>query len=141
MLSAGVAVAVLSVVAFILLVMAGGDSVRGFMGVAMALTLGVASTHMALARYQKHGSFEIDGDEGVLRRYRAGRMTSEFAFDEVKRVWLATDHTDGMGLLGSMPIWLQIAVEDGQVFRIAKGSRQELEPVCEAMRQLGLAPS
>jgi hypothetical protein len=141
LLFTGTATAILALVAFVLLMMAGGDWSIGMLYVGMALGLAGASTQMAITRYRKHGHFEIDGERGVLRRYRGGRMTSEFKFNDVKRVWLAVDATDGMAMLGTMPTWLQIAFEGGQIFRIAKGSRQELEPVCEAMRELGLAPS
>jgi hypothetical protein len=96
---------------------------------------------MAIQRYRKHGRFELDGELGVLRRFRAGRLTGEFAFDEVNRVWLALDATDGLRLSAGPPSWLQVRMQNGEIFRLAKGTRQELAPVCDAMRELGLAPS
>ena len=75
-----------------------------------------------------------------MRRYRGGRMTGEFALSSITRVWLTVDATDGIRL-DSPPSWLQVLLDTGEVFRLAKGSRQELAPVCEAMRDLGLSPS
>lgn len=140
MFSIGTAVAVLSVVAFVLLVQAGGDEGRGLIGALMGLSLAVWSAHLAIRRWQRHGTFELDGDRGVLRRFRGGRMTGEFALTQITRVWLTVDATDGLRLDGS-PSWLQVLLDSGEVFRLAKGNRQELEPVCEAMKNLGLAPS
>ncbi len=140
MFAVGTAVAVASVVAFVLLVQAGGDESRGLIGALMGLSLAVWSAHLAIHRWQRHGTFELDGDEGVLRRYRGGRMTGEFALSSITRVWLTVDATDGIRL-DAPPSWLQVLLETGEVFRLAKGSRKELEPVCEAMRDLGLTPS
>ena len=67
-------------------------------------------------------------------------MVGEFDFEEVRRVWLSLDRTDGIRL-DATPSWLQIGLRSGEIFRLAKGSRQELAPVCEAMRDLGLALS
>ena len=133
----GAAVAVLSVVAFSLLVHAGGDSRTGLIGSLMGLSLAVWSAHLAILRYRRHGRFELDGDKGVLRRYRAGRLTGEFALSQVTRVWLTVDATDGLRLDGP-PSWLQVLLDSGEVFRLAKGSRQELAPVCDALQELGL---
>jgi hypothetical protein len=139
-LALGAAVAAISVVTLVLLVNAGADLHKGLASVAMALILAGASAHMAIQRYRKHGRFELDGDEGVLRRFRGGRLTGEYGFDQVRRVWLTVDATDGLGILHGPPSWLQIALATGEIFRIAKGSRQELEPVCDAMREMGLRP-
>lgn len=139
MLACSAAVAALSVVAFPLLVMAGGDRTMGIVGVGMALLLAGFSIQLAVSRYRKHGEFVIDGEAGVLQRYRAGRMTAEFGFENVTRVWTVLDPTDSMGLLSGPPRWLQIGLDNGEVFRVAKGSPQELEPVCDAIRKLGLA--
>ncbi len=136
----GAAIAALAIVAFALLMAAGGNVPKGLVGAALGVTLGAVSTHLAVQRYQRHGRFELDGEQGVLRRYRAGRMVGEFDFGEVRRVWLALDRTDGLRP-EAPPSWLQIGLRSGEVFRIAKGSRQELAPVCEAMRDLGLALS
>jgi hypothetical protein len=136
----GAAVAVTSVVAFVLLVQAGGDESRGLIGALMGLSLAVWSAHLAIRRWQRHGTFELDGDRGVLRRYRAGRMTSEFELTQITRVWLAVDATDGLRLDGP-PSWLQVLLDSGEVFRLAKGSHQELRPVCEAMKNIGLGLS
>jgi hypothetical protein len=43
--------------------------------------------------------------------------------------------------LSGPPSWLQVLLDNGEVFRLAKGSHTELAPVCEAMRGLGLAPT
>jgi hypothetical protein len=137
MFALGSAVSAISVVAFVLLVQAGGDAQRGLLGSLMGLSLAVWSAHLAIGRYQRHGSFELDGDEGVLRRFRAGRMTGEFDLSQITRVWITVDATDGMRLDGP-PSWLQVLLDSGEVFRLAKGSRQELRPVCEAMRRLGV---
>jgi hypothetical protein len=136
----GAAVAALSVVTTMLLVEAGGDSRKGLFGVALGLILAGGSTHMAIQRYQRHGRFELDGERGVLRRFRAGRLTGEYRFDQVRRVWLTVDATDTIGLLQGTPSWLQVALSTGEIFRLAKGSRLELEPVCDAMREVGLTP-
>jgi len=140
MFAAGAGVAVASVVAFVLLVQAGGDESRGLMGSLMGLSLAVWSAHLAIRRWQRHGTFELDGDEGVLRRYRGGRMTGEFALSSITRVWLSVDATDGVRL-DAPPSWLQVLLESGEVFRLAKGNKTELAPVCDAMRDLGLSPS
>jgi hypothetical protein len=139
LLVAAASVSALSVVAMYLLVSAGGDANRGLLSGLMGLSLAVWSGHMALTRYRRHGRFEIDADEGVLRRYRAGRMTSEYSLDQITRVWLTIDATDGINL-NTPPQWLQVLLDNGEMFRLAKGSRKELAPVCEAMRGLGLAP-
>ena len=139
MLTLGAAVAAVSVVAFVMLVSVGGDASRGLFGGIMGLSLAVWSAHMAIARYRRHGNFEIDAEQGVLRRFRGGRMTSEFNLSQVTRVWLTIDATDGINL-SAPPQWLQVMFDTGDVFRLAKGSRTELAPVCEAMRGVGLAP-
>lgn len=139
-LAIGSVIAVLSVVAFWLLVSYGGDSDQGLLGSLLGLSMAVWSGHLALSRYRRHGRFEIDAEEGVLRRFRAGRMTSEFHLSQITRVWLAIDATDGLNLSGP-PSWLQVLLDTGEVFRLAKGSQKELAPVCEAMRGLGLAPT
>jgi hypothetical protein len=140
MLIVGAAVAALSVVAFFILVSAGGNPDMGLFGGLMGLSFAVWSAHLAISRYRRHGRFEIDGDERVLRRFRAGRLTGEFALEQITRVWLTIDATDGLSLTGP-PQWLQVMLESGEIFRLAKGSRQELAPVCEALRGLGLKPT
>ncbi len=134
------AVAALSLVAFVLLVRVGGDADQGLIGCLMAISLGVWSTHLAVSRYRRHGRFELDGEAGVLRLYRGGRMVSEFGFNDITRVWLALDATDTVRL-EQPPSWLQVGLKSGEVFRLAKGTRVELEPVCDVMREMGLAPS
>jgi hypothetical protein len=134
------AVAALSLVAFVMLVMAGGDAQFGLIGSLMAISLAVWSTHLAVARYRRHGRFELDGDKGVLRRFRAGRCVGEFHIADITRVWLALDATDTIRL-EQPPSWLQVCMKSGEVFRLAKGTRTELEPVCDVMREMGLAPS
>ncbi len=137
LLALGAAIAALSILAFVLLMEAGGNVPKGLMGTGLGLTLATASSWLAIQRYRRHGSFELDGEEGVLRRYRAGRVVGEFGFAEVSRVWLSLDRTDGIRL-EAPPSWLQIGLQSGEIFRLAKGSKQELEPVCEAMRRMGL---
>jgi hypothetical protein len=105
----------------------------------MALLLAGISTQLAISRYRKHGDFVIDGETRVLQRYRAGRMTAEFGLDRVKRVWLVLDSTDTLAILSGTPRWLQIGLDNGEVFRVAKGSQKELAPVCDAFEKLGLA--
>jgi len=138
-LAFGSAVAALSVVSFVLLVQAGGDASRGLLYSLMGLSLAVWSAHLAIRRYRRHGSFELDGDLGVLRRYRAGRMTDEFSLSQITRVWLTIDATDGVRIT-EQPSWLQVLLDSGEMFRLAKGNERELAPVCDAMRHLGLAP-
>lgn len=133
------AVAALSVVAFVLLVVAGGSERMGLVGCLMAISLAVWSTHMAVERYRRHGRFELDGEAGVLRLFRGGRMVGEFCFSKITRVWLALDATDTVRL-EEPPSWLQVGLESGEVFRLAKGTPVELEPVCDVMREMGLAP-
>lgn len=133
------AVAALSVVAFVLLVFAGGDEHMGLVGCLMAISLGVWSAHLAVDRYRRHGRFELDGHAGVLRLFRGGRQISEYRIRDIKRVWLVVDATDTVRL-EQPPSWLQVALESGEVFRLAKGTAVELEPVCDVMREMGLAP-
>lgn len=134
------AVAALSLVAFVLLVVNGGNASKGLVGCLMAISLAVWSTHLAVERYRRHGRFELDGEANVLRLYRGGRMVNEFGFKDITRVWLVLDATDTVRL-EQPPSWLQVGVKSGEVFRLAKGTRIELEPVCDVMREMGLAPS
>jgi hypothetical protein len=139
-LAVSAATAALAVVAFVVLVRAGGDASTGLLGSLMGLSFAVWSGHLAISRYRRHGRFELDGDVGVLRRYRAGRMTDEFSLSQITRVWLSVDATDGVRF-DEQPSWLQVLLDSGEVYRLAKGNHRELEPVCDAMRELGLAPS
>ena len=132
-------VGALSVVAFYLLVRAGGDADQGLFGSIMGLSIAFWTAHLAIQRYRRHGRFELDAERGVLRRYRAGRMVGEFDLDEISRVCLVLDPTDTVRLR-KLPSWLQIDLRSGEIFRLAKGTRQELEPVCEALRRVGLQP-
>ena len=134
------AVAVLAVVAFVLLVMHGGDRSQGLVGCLMAISLAVWSTHLAVARHRRHGRFELDGEAGVLRHFRGRRMVNEFQIGDITRVWLALDATDTVRF-EQPPSWLQVGLRSGEVFRLAKGTRVELEPVCDVMREMGLAPT
>lgn len=127
----------LASVSLLLLVRAGGDALVGLLGGVMGISLATAFGHFALQRYRRHGSFELDGKRGVVRRYRIGRMVGEFGFEQVRRVSLVIDPTDGIRLSGP-PSWLQIRLKNGQIFRLAKGSHSELAPVCAALAQLGL---
>jgi hypothetical protein len=133
------AIAALSVVAFVLLVVHGGDANTGLVGSLMAISLAVWSTHLAVARYRRHGQFELDGEAGVLRRFRGGKMISEFRFNDITRVWLAIDATDTVRI-EQPPSWLQVGTKSGEVFRLAKGTRVELAPVCDVIREMGFAP-
>jgi hypothetical protein len=133
-------VGALSVVAFILLVRAGGDADQGLLGSIMGLSIAFWTAHLAVQRYRRHGQFELDAEHGVLRRYRAGRMVGEFDLGDISRVWLVLDPTDTVRF-SKLPSWLQIDLRSGEIFRLAKGTRQELEPVCEALRQVGLRPT
>jgi hypothetical protein len=145
LLAVGTAIAALSVVPALwltpLLIDAGRDrdAAVGFVGMLLGLVLAGGSAYLAVQRYQRHGRFELDGERGVLRRYRAGRLTGEYGFDKVRGVWLSLDMTDSLALLHGTPTWLQIAFSTGEIFRLAKGSPKELEPVCDAMRELGLS--
>lgn len=134
-------VAVLSLVAFVLLTRQGGAEYEsmGLAGSLMAISLAVWSTHLAVARYRRHGRFELDGEAGVLRHYRGTRMVGEFHIRDIERVWLALDATDTVRM-EQPPSWLQVRLESGEIFRLAKGSRVELAPVCDVMREMGLAP-
>ncbi len=136
------AVAALSLVAFVLLMVAGGPETEtmGLTGSIMAISLAVWSIHLAVARYRRHGRFELDGEDGVLRLFRGGRQVSEYDFNDITRVWLALDATDTVRL-EQPPSWLQVGLKNGQVFRLANGSRTELEPVCDVLREMGLAPA
>ncbi len=131
-------VGALAVVSFGFLVMAGGDPSRGFVGALLGATLSAVAVHLAANRHRRHGRFVLDGDHGILRRYRAGRLVDEFAFNDVQRVWLTIDLTDGVRL-SAPPSWLQVAFRNGSIFRLAKGSKTELAPVCDAMKKLGFA--
>jgi hypothetical protein len=133
------AVAALSVVAFVLLMVAGGSETMGLVGSLMAISLAVWSTHLAVERHRRHGRFELDGEAGVLRRYGGGRHVSEYALSDINRVWLALDATDTVRL-EQPPSWLQVRLKSGEIFRLAKGTRVELAPVCDVMREMGLAP-
>ncbi len=134
------AVATLSVVAFVMLVVAGGSERMGLVGSLMAISLAVWSTHLAVARYRRHGRFELDAEEGVLRRFRGGRMVNEFEIGDITRVWLVLDATDTIRL-EQPPSWLQVGLKSGEIFRLAKGTRVELAPICDVMREMGLAPA
>ncbi len=127
----------LAAVSMLLLVRAGGDALVGLISGVMGVTLATAFVHLAIQRYRRHGSFELDGERGIVRRYRVGRMVREFAFDEVHKVSLVLDPTDGIRLSGP-PSWLQIKLQSGEIFRLAKGSYKELAPVCAALVRLGL---
>jgi hypothetical protein len=134
------AVGTLSVIAFYLLVRAGGDASQGLLGSLMGLSIAFWTTHLAVQRYRRHGQFELDAEHGVLRRFRAGKMVGEFRLGEISRVGLVLDPTDTVRFT-KLPSWLQVDLRSGEIFRLAKGTRQELEPVCEALRRLGLAPT
>jgi hypothetical protein len=138
MLLLSATIGALSVVAFYLLVQAGGNPTEGLVGALLGVSFAFWSSYLAVQRYRQHGHFEVDADEGVLRRFRAGRQVSEFRLRDIRRVWLALDVTDTLHL-DALPSWLQIAMTSGEVFRVAKGTREELEPVCAALRRLGLA--
>lgn len=127
----------MAAVSLLLLVRAGGDAFIGLLGGIMGVSLATAFTHLAVQRYRRHGSFELDGEQGVVRRYRVGRMVGEFSFEQVRRVSLVLDPTDGIRLSGP-PSWLQIRLQNGDIFRLAKGSYKELAPVCAALARLGL---
>lgn len=130
----------LSVVAFFLLVRAGGDAHQGLLGSVMGLSIAFWTAHLAVQRYRRHGQFELDGEHGILRRYRAGRMVGEFRLGDISRVCIVLDPTDTVRFT-NLPSWLQIDLRSGEIFRIAKGTPQELEPVCEALRRMNLAPT
>lgn len=128
----------LAVVSFGFLVAAGGDPFRGFVGAILGATFAAIAVHLAANHYRRHGRFVLDGVSGILRHYRAGRLVDEYAFNDVQRVWMSIDLTDGVRLSGP-PSWLQIALRNGNVLRLAKGSKTELAPVCDAMKKLGFA--
>ena len=132
-------ISALASVSLLLLVRAGGNATIGFIGGVMGITLATAFGHFAVQRYRRHGSFELDGARGVVRRYRIGRMVGEFDFAQVRRVSLVIDPTDSIRLSGP-PSWLQIRLNNGDIFRLAKGSYSELAPVCAALARLGLVP-
>jgi hypothetical protein len=138
MLLLSATIGVLAVVAFYLLVQAGGNASEGLIGALLGVSFAFWSGYLAITRYRQHGHFEVDAETGVLRRYRGGRQVGEFRLRDVRRVWLALDVTDTLHL-DALPSWLQIGLTSGEVFRLAKGTREELQPVCEAMRRLGLA--
>lgn len=129
--------AALTMVSYVILVRAGGDPGEGLLGAVMGLTVAYWSLTLAVRRYRRHGEFELDAERGVLRRYRAGFMVGEFDLDLVDQVGLVIDPTDGVRM-SSLPSWLQVTFCTGEVFRIAKGSPQELAPVCAALRHFGL---
>jgi hypothetical protein len=147
----GALIGLTSVVAFAMLVAAGGNPAKGAVGAAMATGFATAMGTMALRRSSHHGRFELDAEQALLRHYRGKRKIGEYSFRDVLRVWLVTDLTDGrvavQVTLGATPLagsrapasWLQIATRSGEMFRLAKGTRQELAPVCEAMRRMGLS--
>ena len=142
MWAVGAVVCLLAMINFALLMGVGAhlmvDTQKGTVGVIMAALASVAFTHLARRRYARHGRFVLDGERGVLRRYRGKRLVGEFHFNDVRRVWTTFDYTDGVRLNGP-PKWLQIAMSSGEIFRIAKGDPQELRPVCDAIKSMGLA--
>jgi hypothetical protein len=136
----GAVICLASVVAFSMLVAAGGNPAKGAVGALMGSAMAVAMGTLAMRRYDRHGRFVIDGEQAVLKRYRGNTMVGEYSFRDVLRVWTVDDLTDGMMVIQlTPPSWLQIATRSGEVFRVAKGTRQELAPVCEALRRMGLA--
>ncbi|MEM1029703.1 MAG: hypothetical protein AAGN82_05095 [Myxococcota bacterium] len=126
-----------SMVAMYLLVRAGGDGTMGMVGGAMALSLAFWSVHLGRQRWRRHGQFELDGDRGFIRRYRAGRLVEEVPLAEVTDVGLVPDTTFGVPF-GRLPSWIQIRLRSGAVFRVTKGTRLELLPVCDALGAFGL---
>lgn len=128
-----------SVVAFYLLVRAGGDGDTGMVGGAMALSLAFWSVYLGRQRWRRHGQFELDPDRGTLRRYRAGRMLDEVPLAEVEGVGLVLDTSFGMPFR-RIPTWIQFRLRNGAVYRVAKGTRLELMPVCDALSTMGFAP-
>ena len=129
----------LSVVAFFLLVRAGGDGQTGMLGGAMAFSLAFWSFYLGRQRWRRHGQFELDVDRGTLRRYRVGRMVDEVSLSDVEGVGLVLDTSFGFPFR-AIPTWVQFRLRNGEVFRVAKGTRLELLPVCDALRALGLSP-
>lgn len=135
----GAMVGLLSVVAFSMLVAAGGNPAKGAVGALMGITLAAAMATIAIRRYSRHGSFIIDAEQGTLRHYRGKRMIGEYSFRDLLRFWLVIDPTDVQLPELTLPSWLQVTTRSGETFRLAKGTRQELAPVCEAIRRMGLA--
>jgi hypothetical protein len=140
-LALGAVVCLSSMMGFALLVAVGGSSAKAAFGVASGAALAAALGTLAIQRYGRHGRFEIDGERAVMRRFRGSTMLGEYSFRDLLRVWLVVDALDGMSAVQDTtpPSWLQVATRTGEVFRIAKGTRQELAPVCAALRRLGLA--
>ncbi len=139
-LALGAMVCLSSMMGFALLVAVGGSTAKAALGVASGAALAAALGTLAIQRYGRHGRFEIDGERAVMRRFRGNTMLGEYSFRDLLRVWLVVDAMDGMSAVQETPpSWLQVATRTGQVFRIAKGTRQELAPVCAALRRLGLA--
>ena len=134
---AAAAICGLASIAMLLLIRVGGDPTHALVISLMGVSLMTASGHLACVRYRRHGCFELDGEHGLLRHFRVGRQVAEFDFDQIQRVSLVLDASDGMRLSGP-PSWLQIGLSNGEVLRLAKGSRQELAPVCAALRELGV---
>lgn len=109
----------------------------GSLGVLLAAATSIIFAHLALRRHARHGRFEFDGDEGTLRRFRGRRLVDEFAFDDIQFITTRLDLTDSFRLRRP-PQWLLVQLCNGDVLRIAKGDNQELAPVFDAIRQLGL---
>ncbi len=137
--SLGAMIGLLSVVAFSMLVAAGGNPAKGAIGGLMGTALAAAMATVAMRRYNRHGSFVIDAEQAVLRHYRGKHMLGEYSFRDLLRFWLVIDPTDIHTLELTPPNWLQVTTRSGEIFRLAKGTRQELAPVCEALRRMGLA--
>ena len=116
----------------------GADIRKGTVGAICSVLMAITFAHLVIQRYASHGRFELDAEHLVMKRYRGNRLVGEFHFRDVRRVWTTFDFTDGVRLSGP-PKWLQIAMNTGEIFRIAKGDTQELRPVCDAIRRMGLS--
>jgi hypothetical protein len=136
----GSLLALLAVVSFSPMMALGGTISKGVIGSILGLAVAIAFAYMALSRRRRHGYFVLDGQYQTLRQYRGNRVVREFVLGDVMRVWLVADFTDGLRALNGPPSWLQIALRTGEIFRLAKGNREELLPVCRAVRRIGWGP-
>lgn len=133
-------VALLSAVSFTPMMALGGTISKGVIGSILGLAVAIAFGYLALARSRRHGYFVLDGQYQTLRQYRGKRVIREFVLRDVMRVWLVADFTDGLRALSGPPAWLQVALRTGEIFRLAKGNREELLPVCRAVRNIAFGP-
>ncbi|MEZ4385847.1 MAG: hypothetical protein R3A79_31300 [Nannocystaceae bacterium] len=93
---------------------------------------------LAYGRRRRHGVFTIDPAAGafVRARSRDGAPIEEAKLSAVSGLRLVRDFTDGMNL--GPAYWVVVDV-GGRPYRLAKGKREEVAAVLEALRAAGVA--